>query len=114
MARNATSVKLDPAVIRFAQRLSEDIGATEVLLIGSRARGTQDADSDYDIIIVSERFEGVDRFERQRGLKALFYEVGGYAPMDLYCLTPEEFESGKNRITMLADVLPEAIDLLAA
>ena len=114
MARSATTIKLDPAVTRFAKRLSEDIGATAVLLIGSRARGTNDADSDYDIIIVSELFTGVDRFERQRGLKLLFYEVGGFAPMNLYCLTPEEFESGKNRNTMLADVLPEAIDLLAA
>jgi len=101
-------------VIRFAKRLSEDIGATAVLLIGSRARGTNDPDSDYDIVIVSEHFAGIDRFERQRGLKLLFYEVGGFAPMDLYCITPEEFEFGRNHITMLADVLPEAIDLLAA
>jgi predicted nucleotidyltransferase len=114
MARSANTIKLDPAITRFAKRLSEDIGATAVLLIGSRAKGTNDPDSDYDIIIVSERFAGVDRFERQRGLKLLFYEVGGFAPMDLYCLTPEEFEIGKNRISMLAEVLPEAIDLLDA
>jgi predicted nucleotidyltransferase len=100
--------------MRFAQRLAEEIGATTVLLVGSRARGTNDADSDYDIVIVSERFTGMDRFDRELGLKSLFYEVGGFAPMDLYCLTPEEFECGKNRISELADVLPEAIDLLAA
>ncbi|MDQ3548635.1 MAG: nucleotidyltransferase domain-containing protein [Chloroflexota bacterium] len=85
-----------------------------MLLVGSRARGTNDDDSDYDIIIVSEHFTGVDRFEREFGLKSLFYEAGGFAPMDLYCLTPEEFEIGQNRISMLADILPEAIDLLAA
>lgn len=112
MARRATTVELDPAVIRFAQRLSTDIGATAVLLVGSRAKGTHDADSDYDFIIVSERFVDMDRFERQRGLKSLFYEVGGFAPMDLYCLTPDEFERGKNGITRLVEILPEAINLL--
>lgn len=114
MARSTTVTDLDPALIRFAQRLAEDISAEAVLLIGSRSSGTHVDDSDYDIIVVSEQFAGVDRFERQRGLKSLFYEVGGFAPMDLYCLTPEEFEAGKNRVSMLADVLPQAIDLLAA
>lgn len=114
MARSATSVKLDPAVLRFAQRLTEDVDATAVLLFGSHATGTNDIDSAYDIIVVSEQFVGVDPFQRGLNLKFLFYEVGGFAPMHLYCVTPEEFETGKHRITMLAAVLPEAIDLLAA
>lgn len=112
MARSATTVTLDPAVYRFAQRLVEEVGATTVLLIGSRARGTNEADSDYDFIIVSEKFVDVDPIYREFGMKALFYEVVGLAPIDLYCVTPEEFEIGKSRISMLAEVLPEAIDLL--
>ena len=112
MARSATTVKLDPAVVRFAHRLSEDIGASTVLLFGSHARGTNGPDSAYDFIIVSRQFIGVDRFERGLGLKLLFYEVSEPAPMHLHCLTPDEFERGKNGITMLADILPEAIDLL--
>ena len=32
--------------------------------------------------------------------------------MDLICLTPEEFEQARNRITLVAAVLPEAIELL--
>jgi hypothetical protein len=32
--------------------------------------------------------------------------------MHLHCLTPDEFERGKIGITMLAEILPEAIDLL--
>lgn len=34
--------------------------------------------------------------------------------MDLICLTPEEFEQARHRITLVAAVLPEAIDLLPA
>jgi hypothetical protein len=32
--------------------------------------------------------------------------------MDLICLTPEEFENALHHITLVAAVLPEAIDLL--
>ena len=44
----------------------------------------------------------------------MFYEVGGHAPMDIFCLTPEEFESAQDRVSLIAAVLPDAIDLLAA
>ena len=32
--------------------------------------------------------------------------------MDLICLTPEEFAEAQRRITLVAAVLPEAIELL--
>jgi predicted nucleotidyltransferase len=114
MARPRTRVRTSPTLRRFAVRLREKIGATRVLLFGSHARGTAQPDSDYDMIIVSPGFEGVHRFDRARGLKDLFYEVGGPAPMDLICLTPEEFDQASRHITLVAAVLPEAIDLLPA
>ncbi|MGH2460086.1 MAG: hypothetical protein ACRDIY_14620, partial [Chloroflexota bacterium] len=67
----------------------------------------------YDLIIVAPSFAGVHRLDRGPGLRDLFYEVGGHAPMDLICLTPEEFEQARHRITLVAEVLPEAIDLLS-
>ena len=45
-------------------------------------------------------------------MRDLFYEVGGHAPMDLICLTPEEFDEASRHITLVAAVLPEAVDLL--
>lgn len=114
MARSTTLSEIDPAVVRFAHRLSDEIGASHVLLFGSRARSSHDDESDYDIIIVSEQFDGVNPLHRGRGLRSLFYEVGGAAPMDLFCLTPQEFENAKNNMTLIAKVVPNAIDLLAA
>lgn len=113
MAQSATHVRIDPALRRFSRRLVEEVNASQVLLFGPHATGTNDADSAYDVIVVSEEFSGVDPFHRGLNLKLLFHELGGRTPMYLHCITPEEFETGKNRITMLADVLPEAIDLLA-
>jgi predicted nucleotidyltransferase len=105
-------IKLDPALLRFALRLHEDHGVARVLLFGSHARDGAAPDSDYDLILVSDHFRGVPRTKRQVGLRPLFYSVGGHAPMDLICLTPEEFEDAARRDTLIAAVLPDAIDLL--
>ncbi len=114
MAGTPTDIRIDPALVRFAELLQERLSASKVLLFGSHATGRQQPDSDYDIIIVAESFRGINPMARGRGIRSIFYEVGGKSPMDLFCLTPEEFENAKGRITLIAAVLPEAIDLLAA
>lgn len=113
MARQATRRHVPPAVRRFAACLRDRLGATRVLLFGSHARGTAGRESDYDIIVVSPSFRGIHPLDRASGLRDLFYEVGGHAPLDLICLTPEEFEEARHKITLVAAVLPEAIDLLS-
>jgi predicted nucleotidyltransferase len=112
MGTPATLITNDLAVRRLAQRLHAD-GAEHVFLFGSHATGRAAPDSDYDLLIVSKNFEGVPRLRRHVGMHDIFYAVGGNAPLDLICLTPAEFEFAKGRITLVASVLPEAIDLLA-
>lgn len=102
----------DLAVRSLAMRLRDD-GAEHVFLFGSHATGRAAPDSDYDLLIVNRQFEDVPRMRRHFGMHDIFYEVGGNAPLDLICLTPAEFEFAKGRITLVAAVLPEAIDLLA-
>lgn len=111
-ARPPALSSIEPAVRRFAARLHDTVGAEQVLLFGSQARGTAARDSDYDLIIVSNRFRSIPRLERGKGLREIFSEAGGRAPLDLICLTPEEFEEARGQITLVQAVLPEAIDLL--
>ena len=113
MGFQSAQSSLDPALSRFAGRLRDEIGATRVLLFGSRARGSGGKDSDYDLIVVSDRFESVPRLKRQTGLRDLFYEVGGDAPLDLICLTSREFGRAQAGATLVSAVLVEAIDLSA-
>ena len=110
--RVATEPALEPPLTAFAERLREKIGARQVLIFGSRARGQTSRDSDYDLIVVSPRFATIEPLRRAIGLRQLWYEVGGEGPMDLICLTPEEFAAAQRRITLVAAVLPEAIELL--
>lgn len=111
MARHASQSSA-AELTRFAQTLRDQIGAECILLFGSRARGGARPDSDYDLIIVSPRFADVAAMQRGIGLRQLWYAAGGDGPMDLICLTPEEFVRAQRRITLVAAVLPEAIDLL--
>lgn len=114
MDQHATAVTLEPSLVRFAQQLRHDFNAQRVLLFGSRARGQGHADSDYDLIIVSPQFAGIEPPRRAIGLRDLWYRVGGQGPMDLLCVTPEEFLAAQQHISLIAAVLPVAIDLLAA
>ena len=100
------------ALIAFAERLRRDLAAEQVLLFGSHARGDARPDSDYDLIVVAAGFAGIPRLRRALGLRDLFYEVGGCAPLDLICLTPEEFEQARQSISLVAAVAADAIDLL--
>ncbi|MGI8552777.1 MAG: nucleotidyltransferase domain-containing protein [Dehalococcoidia bacterium] len=97
---------------RFAERLQQDLRAERVLLFGSRARGEQKWDSDYDFIVVASAFEQTHRLDRGIGLYQLWYGSGGHGPTDLICMTPEEFDWAASHITLVNAVLPEAIDLL--
>ncbi|MFN8636037.1 MAG: hypothetical protein U0893_19490 [Chloroflexota bacterium] len=101
------------AIVHFARRLHRDLGFEKVLLYGAFKREFVAKDYEYRLICVSSTFQQVDEFERQYGLHDVYFDVGGNGALRLICLTPEEFESAKKRITLVAEVLPEAIDLLA-
>ena len=71
--------------------MRERYGAT-LYLLGSRARGTARADSDYDLAAVSRQFQQHKITERARDRWFLWLEAGGWGKgLDLHCLTPEEF-----------------------
>ena len=108
--RTASSV--GPQAWQFARRLQATLGAERVLLFGDHIHGNADPDSDYEFIIVAAAFQPLELWERERGLRQHWYDVGGDGPLSLRCFTPEEFEQARGRISLVSAVLPEAIDLL--
>src|SRR6476620_7826677 len=104
MARQATQPTTERSLIVFAERLRDEVGVSRVLLFGSHARGNTQPDSDRDLIIVSERFSDIEPPRRAIGLRALWREAGGYGPLDLICVTPDEFAEAQAGITLIAAV----------
>lgn len=102
-------------VIEAAQEIEEFIKQVKnryhpdlVLLFGSRARGDHLKHSDYDILIVSEAFEGI------HFLKRIFYLLKFWDynfDVDIIPYTPAEFNKKRNQIGTINQVVKEGIIL---
>ena len=91
------------AARRLAGRAVDELGATRVLLFGSRARDDWKRGSDCDIIAVSLRFGHMDRIERYN---ALFDLWDGPVDIEPVAVTPSEFDrsaAGTGIVAMALD-----------
>ncbi len=95
--------------IEDLREAGEGLGIREAYLTGSFARGDWLYQSDIDLIIVSDKFEGKEIGERFLMIKkALKTNVS----IDLLAYTYSEFEEAKNRSVILQDMLEYAIKII--
>ena len=78
----------DLVINALLDRLPGLFRVQKVILFGSRAEGTADAESDYDFLIVAET--DLRPAERGAAVRGLLMDIG--APMDFIVTTPEEYE----------------------
>ncbi len=100
--------KKTKGIDRFLSRLRRAYRPEKILLFGSRARGEEVAESDYDLLIVSSRFRGMCFRERIVKVLRLVDRPSGVEPI---CLTPEEFEEGSRRITVVREAAREGVEV---
>ncbi|MFQ5909877.1 MAG: nucleotidyltransferase domain-containing protein [Thermoplasmata archaeon] len=91
---------------RFRDRMSERYPVIQLIFFGSIARGEFREDSDIDLIIVSEKFKGMNFIKR--AARAYDYWDFEY-PVDFLCYTPKEFDERRRRIGLVAQALKEGI-----
>lgn len=89
-----TTKKLDDVAKRFLDAKLEIIrreyAPTHLVVFGSRTAGTARADSDIDLIVVSERFREISVPDRPgHFLNTIWPDI----PIDAICYTPEEFDA---------------------
>jgi len=74
--------------------LHSGLNISKIILFGSQASGTATAESDIDVIILSEDFRGKNIFERAEMTKHAEIETVKkfVVPLDIITLTPEEYE----------------------
>lgn len=91
---------------KFLKRVEQAIRIEKVIVFGSRARGDNLADSDVDLIIVSEDFEGIPYYERMDKLILLWESP---LDLDVLCYTPEEFQMKKEEICIVKQAVEEGV-----
>ncbi len=83
--------------------LVDEIGAEQILLFGSVAKGTAKEDSDLDIIIVADLFESMSFLER---MPYLLKRYPFKWHIDYLCYSPSEFK----RISTISSIVRDALD----
>lgn len=92
-------------VRRFAKQLPFK---AQVFLFGSRVSNDYMHSSDFDVIIVSDYFEGISVFDRLVLVDNHWKEK---EPLEPFCYTPAEFRNMKKRITTVSMGLRNSIEI---
>lgn len=74
----------------FIKKVNSRFPLEFAVLFGSRARGDNLMNSDYDILLVSDSFSGMDIFSRIRVMLDVW---GGKEAIEPVCFTSKEFEN---------------------
>jgi len=74
----------------------EKVKPWRIILFGSYASGQQREDSDIDLVVISDDFEGKDYWQRIEILSAAIYKV--FKPIEAIAMTPEEWQNGDSPI----------------
>jgi hypothetical protein len=94
------------AFARFLRELKERYSPEVVYLFGSRARGEHLRGSDYDLLVVSSKFEGIPLTDRATSIH-LMWPLR--ADLDCLCLTPAEFERARGMISIVHLIVEEGV-----
>lgn len=87
------------------------ISAKQIVFFGSIPQGRHNANSDIDLIIVSEDFHGHDIFQRLAKTKGIHRELVKHfrRPFDILYYSPAEWEQACSPIVMHAKTKGEVI-----
>lgn len=95
-------------VRKLIKRLRRKMTVDRAIVFGSRVRGNSLQDSDLDLIIVSGDFRGVFFTDRP---KSVYPYWKARVPLEVICLTPEEFDEKRKGITVIREAVRDGISL---
>ena len=86
---------------QFGKALEKrNVKAPQIILFGSHVNGTAHEDSDIDVVILSDSFEGKDYWERIDVLAEAIAEL--MQPIEAFALTQQEWDSGEHMVSYYA------------
>ena len=91
------------------ERILQLFSPRHIIAFGSRVDGTAKEESDIDLIVVSDAFEGVPFLERSRRFNEA---ISWHLRVDVWCLTVKEFERLRRQVGIVADACREGVWIL--
>lgn len=86
----------------FLKKVDKDFKIKKAIFFGSSAIGNANKDSDIDLIIISDNFEGLDFFER---VSKMYDYWNLNIPVDFLCYTEKEFNKLKKAVSIVSHAL---------
>ena len=92
----------------FFNKIEKKFKIEKMILFGSRARGDNLKNSDFDFLIISKKFE-----DKKFILRASdFYDYWNLSiDIEILCYTPREFEKKKKQIGIVQQAVKEGIEI---
>ncbi len=106
MARK--KVELTVPVRKAIESIRTGLAPTRIILFGSRVRGDAFVFSDWDLLVISKRFEGMPFRERLDRVLELVVEPIGQ-DLEPFCFTPREIKQRKKEIGFVSTALKTGI-----
>ena len=95
-------------VKQFALRVKKDFSDAQVFLFGSRAGNDFLLDSDFDVLVVSSKFEKIPFFRRTEKMYDYWKKP---LLLEAFCYTPAEFLEKRRRIGFVAEALKKSVKI---
>ncbi|MEK6873667.1 MAG: nucleotidyltransferase domain-containing protein [Nanoarchaeota archaeon] len=91
---------------KFINAMVREFGPCEIILFGSKANGMDWKKSDFDIIIVSDKFQGVKWLQR---ISKIVQHWKMDKDLDVLPYTREEFEYKKKNYSFIREALVKSV-----
>jgi len=100
MSRASLAREADKILTRFRRSLRAEYSDAQAYLFGSHADGTMVEDSDFDIVVISDRFRGQSYVSRVAAIRQLAPEEKAF---EILAYTPAEFREALGRSVAIQD-----------
>ncbi|MFH1256483.1 MAG: nucleotidyltransferase domain-containing protein [Candidatus Diapherotrites archaeon] len=104
------TVEISPPIRLLVKRIGEKLAPVEVILFGSRAKGDAFNSSDWDLLVISNRFEGLSFRERMDKVLSLIEKPVGQ-DVEVFCYTENDIQKRKNELGLVRDALETGIPI---
>lgn len=99
---------MDETLRQFTAEIRSAFPDAEIMLFGSRAKGTARLDSDYDLIVVSEKFRKIPFINRA---SEVWRNSNTIIAADILCYAPGEVDKIAKKSVILTEALKHAVTI---